>query len=522
MHVTEDAGTDASSDVAVESNTGPIANAGLDASRLIGATSRLDGSGSTDPDGTLVSFQWSVESAPAGSNASIVGASSAIASFVADKVGIYTFALVVTDDDGATDRDTVTVTIGRGAFSVDAGPDKTLRWREGVVVTASYVSEAGPITGVSWSVLSRPPSTGTTPMPADSLSPGFYGERPGTYVAQLQITGPAGVATDTVTFTVVPPEPQLIDGDIVDIDTGNFGIVFAIASINPPRIRILEPRWPPSIQSPEMVIPLTIAPQAIGLSETGEYVSVIHDSTRVTSVSVARSAQEGTFDIGVPLLDVRHGSSTPRVYPAQAGQLTLVDHYFNMLYPGGAVPGPSRGRESFTGNRALYALVLGTSPSLRRYDANENATPFVRAWPYASGQYPLGSDLWLYNDKLITSSGHVFHVNDDPSTDMTHRLLLDGDQPFEIVSVAATDYHLVILADRVTTPPALPETQLRFYDPITLALEHVIPVPDVTVSGVPQRVVGQALLTTVAPWAVFVIGSAGTQYALLTIVEPPP
>jgi hypothetical protein len=45
----------------------PVANAGLDRNVKAGALVQLDGSGSYDPDGDRLSYQWSLVSAPPGS-----------------------------------------------------------------------------------------------------------------------------------------------------------------------------------------------------------------------------------------------------------------------------------------------------------------------------------------------------------------------------------------------------------------------------------------------------------------------
>lgn len=510
-----DAQLDAAPDA--EHNDGPVANAGPDATYLIGSTFSLDGSASTDSDGTLVGFQWSIDSAPAGSAATISDPLVAVASFTPDKVGTYTFGLLVTDDDGATDRDTVTVTLESGELTVDAGPDQTLMWRQTVSLSASYVSEAGPAV-VSWSVLSHPPGGTAVPMPTNSLTPTFFGDKPGTYVAELKVTGPAGEATDTVTFTVQTPPPFIIDGNIVDIDASRYSGMFVIASTNPPRLRLLPPIWPTT--PIEMAIPLSVTPTAIGVSETDAYVSVIHDSTHLTVARTSSLSVLTTMDIGTPLLDVRHGSATPRAYPAQAGSLLLINQFTNTIYPGGTVPGPSRGREYSSPERPLYALDLGPSAKLRRYDGSAANTPLVREWPYPAGQYPLGDDLWFVPSTIVVSTGHVFNISEDPSVDMTHRGVLAGDQPFEVVGVTYYNGHLVTLHNRITTPPQPPESQVRFYNYMTLALENVIPVPDIVVGGVPQPTLGHAISMTTVPGRVFVIGSAGTTYALITIPTP--
>jgi hypothetical protein len=497
-------------------NLPPVANAGLDAEHMVDLAFALDGSASMDPDGTIVSYQWSVDARPADSTAALVNELTAIASFTPEEVGTYTFRLLVTDDAGATDHDIVTIVVPR--LSVYAGPDQTVVWKSTVQLAGSYVSDSTPTT-LAWKFLARP-STSTAVLQAPSTTaPTFTADKVGTFVVELAVTSPAGTVADSVEVTVVPPPPDLIDGNIVDIDIGYAGRL-VIASINPSRIRVLTPVF--SIPPEEMEIPLSVTPTAIGVSETGEFVSIIHDGTRLTRARIPSLQQLNTIDTHTTLLDVRHGTARPHAYPAQAGPLLLIDYTDENIYQGGLVSGPARGRQAPSASYPLYLIELGGSAKLRRYDAGPQTTPFVRDWPYAAGQYPLGSDLWFVGDSLIvTSLGHVFRMSDDPALDMTHRALLDGDQPFEVVGITWGNNQIVTLNTRITVPLEEPETQVRFYDYTTLALQHVVPLPDLVVGGVARATRGLAI--TNAPFDashVFVVGAAGTTTALFTVPTP--
>jgi len=88
-------------------NIAPTANAGADqtvrANRKSGLGSfTLDGSASTDADGTVVGYRWSAGTTVVGTTAKVG---------LKRSPGTYVFTLVVTDDDGATGTDTVTVVV---------------------------------------------------------------------------------------------------------------------------------------------------------------------------------------------------------------------------------------------------------------------------------------------------------------------------------------------------------------------------------------------------------------------------
>ena len=92
------------------SNTPPVADAGRDQTVDANTPVTLLGSGS-DADGTIVSYRWRQTS---GTPVALSGASTQTASFTAPDVDSdeeLVFELTVTDDGGASDVDTVTVTV---------------------------------------------------------------------------------------------------------------------------------------------------------------------------------------------------------------------------------------------------------------------------------------------------------------------------------------------------------------------------------------------------------------------------
>jgi len=104
-------GSDEFCERAFASNADPVADAGPGLEVNAGARVRLDGSGSRDPDGDIVSFVWAQESGPP---VALAGATTATAEFLAPEVDTVTdlrFRLLVRDDDDGGDEDSVTVTV---------------------------------------------------------------------------------------------------------------------------------------------------------------------------------------------------------------------------------------------------------------------------------------------------------------------------------------------------------------------------------------------------------------------------
>jgi len=92
-------------------NEPPVARAGADRSETAGGTATLDGSGSTDGDGTIVSYAWSQVS---GTAVILQNPSTNTASFEVpsnSSVQTLVFRLTVTDDRSETHSDDVTITV---------------------------------------------------------------------------------------------------------------------------------------------------------------------------------------------------------------------------------------------------------------------------------------------------------------------------------------------------------------------------------------------------------------------------
>jgi hypothetical protein len=90
-------------------NTPPIADAGGDKTSTTTSVT-LDGSGSDDPDGTIVSYLWELYS---GGTWTTIGTSESI-TYNFGGLGTYQVRLTVTDNDGLTDTDNAYITIASG------------------------------------------------------------------------------------------------------------------------------------------------------------------------------------------------------------------------------------------------------------------------------------------------------------------------------------------------------------------------------------------------------------------------
>ena len=183
-------------------NTRPVSNAGRNQKSTVAAKVELDGSGSTDVDGNLLSYSWSFSSRPRGSNAKLSDSSSVVPSFVVDQPGVFVAQLIVNDGSADSLAATVKITTSTSAPLAQASPDQTVVVGQLALLdgTGSTDIDGDPLTYL-WSIVSRPAQSEASLPDAQSVLPNFVVDKPGTYVAQLIVNdGTADSAPHTVTI----------------------------------------------------------------------------------------------------------------------------------------------------------------------------------------------------------------------------------------------------------------------------------------------------------------------------------
>jgi hypothetical protein len=108
-------------------NRPPVARAGADQAVVEGATVRLDGLASADPDGDALAYGWALLSGT-GAAVALSSPTAARPTFLAPDDGRYTFRLTVADGKGGTSADDVTVTVHNAPPAITAvtGPTAPL------------------------------------------------------------------------------------------------------------------------------------------------------------------------------------------------------------------------------------------------------------------------------------------------------------------------------------------------------------------------------------------------------------
>lgn len=194
-------------------NQPPVANAGADISMNLPTNSTtLNGSASTDADGSIAGWLWTKLTGPANYT---LGANNIASPALSDlELGTYTFELVVTDNEGATGKDTVTVIVkpqppaGNQRAVALAGADVNITLPANSTTldgTASYDPD-GTINGYQWSRISGP--TQYTLANANAGVTVLNNLVAGTYKFKLRVWDGVWVPTDDTIQIVVNPEPN--------------------------------------------------------------------------------------------------------------------------------------------------------------------------------------------------------------------------------------------------------------------------------------------------------------------------
>ncbi len=184
-------------------NQPPTANAGPDITITLPVnTATLNGSG-TDPDGSITAYAWVKIAGPA--PGTLNNPNSATATATGLVAGVYSYQLTVTDNLGATGRDTMNVTVNAAPNqppTANAGPDITITLPVNTAtLNGSGTDSDGSITAYAWVKIAGPAAgTLNNPNSATATATGLVA---GVYSYQLTVTDNLGATgRDTMNVTV--------------------------------------------------------------------------------------------------------------------------------------------------------------------------------------------------------------------------------------------------------------------------------------------------------------------------------
>ncbi len=212
--VTDNFGATAADTVSLQvlgANKPPVANAGSDQTIILPTnTATLDGSKSSDPDGSITKYEWTKVSGPSGGSITSPGSAKTQVSGLVS--GTYMYQLKVTDNKGATSSAQVKITVSAGNNKppvANAGNDFTTKENYAYLSAGASYDPDGKIATFAWTRVSGP--NNPTVLSANTMFPTVQGIIPGTYVYKLVVTDNGGASSsDEVSFTVLVNEPPVI------------------------------------------------------------------------------------------------------------------------------------------------------------------------------------------------------------------------------------------------------------------------------------------------------------------------
>lgn len=207
-------------------NRPPSADAGSDRSVAVGQTVTLDASGSSDPDGDVLTFTWSLDAAPVGTSAKLSQPGGARTELTPDMPGTYEVTLTATDGS-ASDSVTVEIEVAapppNRAPQADAGPDQNVPVGTQVTLDATGSSDPdGDDLDYAWRFVTSP---GSAPSLTgdEGPTPSFTPPEAGDYTLELTVSDGDEDANDRVTIDARASAPATTVHVSVDGDDGNPG-----------------------------------------------------------------------------------------------------------------------------------------------------------------------------------------------------------------------------------------------------------------------------------------------------------
>lgn len=183
-------------------NDKPTANAGddqtvSDSNGDGSETITLDGSGSYDADGTIVSYEWKEGITVIATNSTAT---------LSATVGVHTYTLTVTDNDGATSSDNVAITVLENqAPSANAGDDQTATLGTEIIFDGSGSTDPdGTIVNYKWDFGDESvEKTGKTVTHTYTTAD--------TYTVTLTVTDNGGLTDEDTAKIIVMEEPSELE-----------------------------------------------------------------------------------------------------------------------------------------------------------------------------------------------------------------------------------------------------------------------------------------------------------------------
>ena len=256
-------------------NEAPVADADGPYSTVEGGQTLLDGSGSSDLDGVIVSYEWDLDG-----DGQYDDATGATATYNAGPSGVFSVGLQVTDDRGGTGADTAQITVGNVGPTAEGGGPCSGSEGSNIVLSAAGSTDPGnDIVAYDWDL-----DNDAAYDDASGVTAVFNSSVDGVYTVGLQVTDDDGESsTDTATVTLQNVAPTADAGGPYTTGEG-VDVSLSAAGSTDPGHDIVSYEW--------------------DFDNDGQY----DDATGVTATF--NSATAGSYTVGVKVTDDDGASST--------------------------------------------------------------------------------------------------------------------------------------------------------------------------------------------------------------------
>lgn len=182
----------------------------------------LDGSGSDDPNGDYLAYQWLMTDQPDPNPPfdDIFSSTSEIANFTPTKEGIYTITLRVEDNDAEQSLASKSINVVESVTHAVAEPDKEFvdAGDKGKIQGDQSVDLEGNTLSYFWQFIHKPGLSTSELLSTNESSTEFEVDEPGRYEVELTVTAGSNSDIDTAVVTVNPPVIQFgsFSGEVGD------------------------------------------------------------------------------------------------------------------------------------------------------------------------------------------------------------------------------------------------------------------------------------------------------------------
>jgi hypothetical protein len=193
----------AASDMAVAQSAVSSAKVGILSEVATGQPVVLDGASSISPNGTPLTYQWSIVSKPSGSTATLNDPLSIRPKLTPDVDGDYVLSLTVSAGSSVSSPATLVVSTVNSMPIANAGADQKAVIGQAIRLDGSRSYDVdGDGLSYSWTLASKPAGSAAVLNASALVRPSFTPDVAGSYIANLVVADARGAASTLATTTV--------------------------------------------------------------------------------------------------------------------------------------------------------------------------------------------------------------------------------------------------------------------------------------------------------------------------------